>query len=1585
MMDRAVDSGAQVYVDDSFGSMDKLRTALRVDSQKQSQLAIQKYQEIIDEFGQKLVYLNNDFYVSLTDYVRARMLAIPAVQKGQYDQFYGSQARKLIDAAVASGDVATLLKACDRYFPSAAAVSGLGQAAEWYFERGEFVSAARIWRALLTHPRAGEAAASFLHHAALAEHLAAHPTAARELSERLARDFPDTTATIDGNSVNLLDNLDTYLKTPAWSDDVPMPDEWPSFQGGPTRSNVPSVNSSAGARLWAQSTLTPGAEAAGGSTGGQMAINGVRLRLRMSGMPGNLGGVRSLNAYPVLSGGTIYLNANQQISALNANAGTLLWSYPRDLGSGDASNQPNMGLYNNGNQLPPPSHDSCTVFGARVFAILPAPFDPSGGNVRYMGGYTLNNSRLVALDRHTGAELWSVTSSSLPPSNKGTLVFVGSPIATRQGVFVVARRAGGDAFTQLYLVRLDTQTGKVDWTCYLCSASSGGYYGMTAASLAIPMTTLADDMVYITTGQGAECAVDANAGRILWLQVTELAHAQLNSSMMYGRPVETAASWKLNPPLIWKDQLITAESGSAIRIYERFSGRLLNKMNPKDLSNAVMVPGIVGDTLITVGAKIHGVDLRTGKPAFEPIAIPTVDAGVLAGRAFVTTQYLYLPAEKALMMVNLEQAIAGGKLGLLAPEVKPQLIAWPRIQGPDNKEIAAKSGNLLVTSEQVLVLTEREIAGYSRWETARDKRLALIRQTPTDPRPYMDLAEVAFRTAHLDLARQNMQQAVELARRDDRHELTTSPAATESTATLPSVVLANDELLTRLYRMNLTFAQQLLERKETEQRDEARFYFQQCQLTARTPETNAEWRLLLAPLTLTQQHFAEAATLYNDVLTDSGLRNATFRRRESITRAGLAAESRFRELIAAQGTAALAPATQAAPGGGAEATPPADPAQVDSAGRARIYQPFETQAQTLLARARSQQDATAFRSLIDSYPNSLAALAAATDLANLAKSRQEPLAQIAALRWAYARTSDHELRGRLAAEQSQAYVALKRYAAALGWLDRGAHHVPELSWQNGNVTENFASLRRQIIQQAPELTSNRAPKLALTVVQPGERPPAPSVISSAASLLVPLETNRLLRRPDLVAAYDAITGKVTFINTPTLATRSTGQMSNPGAAVLLGYVANRAVLATPSGATAFDLNTGALAWEIPLELSAAERAKREQLQQRLRNIMARSGAIIINGGGGMGGYEEVVSYGTQPVGIDSELVRSQSLQQLVNPTGYSTMRIIGNQLVVLSGHELKAFNLTTGKQAWLAVSLPEDGLANVVLGNDDLLLTQVDNADTGLPQMILVDAATGRNQRTMKLEKDRIFWRALGDDGVLYCAGDSAVAAYEITGDSSRPRWRRNDLHPRFPAAITLTLDGLVCIDANNDLLCLAQENGESRWARPRRIGTSTGTGDILSGPNGFAGRAALWSPVTAALDGDNINVLTPVELAAYRALDGADAWQSSLRDITDKPPLVSAQIGAPYLVVLASGPTRNTQRAVNFYLINRANPQTGELTNGRLEASPQIKTRADSDAEGPVIQDWQVVDGGIALEINRRIYLYHPAKLAEPTGGTGK
>jgi outer membrane protein assembly factor BamB len=1521
MMDRAVDSGAQIYVDDSFAAMDKLRDAMRVDSQKQSQLAIQKYQAIIDEFGQKLIYMNNDSYVSLTDFVRQRLLAIPAVQKGVYDQFFGPQARKLVDAALEAHDLGALLQACDRYFPSAAALDGMNQAAAWYFERGEFASAARVWRSLLSHPRIGEAAAGPLHHAALALHLAGMEDASTVLRDRLARDFPDASGIVDGQSVNLLDSLDSLRKLPAWGQVAQPVDEWPAFQGGPTRSTLRNVDSSASARLWSQpfAALT--------SSGSDNPSSGVQPGVIMNGRVAFRSGYATsanvgsaYDSYPVLSGGVIYLNANSHVLALNANAGTPLWTYPRDATpTGDS--QAYMGdMY--GGQMHIPDHNSCTVFDDQVFAILPAPNPPNpAGGMTYYGPYgPQHNSRVVALDRRTGAERWSCAASSLPINVKGMLTFIGAPLATRQGVFAVARKSGGDAFTQLYMVRLDRQTGKPNWSCYLCSASAGGYYGFTAASMALPIPMLIDDVVYVSTGQGADCAVDANAGRILWLQITEMARAQTSPTQMMGRSVEVIPSWKINPPIAWRDQVITFENGSIIRCYDRTSGHLTQRFNPKDLSNATVLAGVVGDTLITVGAKIHGTDLLTGKPVWEPVALPGGRSGSVVARPYLTERYLYLPTEKALVTVDIKTGEA--------PVVTP----WPKLQGPDNKEVAGRAGNLLITSEQVVVVSDSDIAGYSRWETARDKRLAAIAKNPSDPRPYLDLGEVAFRTAHLELAHQNMQKAVDLALAQHTPDT---------------------DLIERLYRMNLSFAEQLLARTETSERDESRFYYTLCKSTARGPEANVEWRLLMANLSLEQKQFDEAATLYNDVLADGALRDATFHHGVGVSRANLAAESRLRELIRIQGAAALTEA----------GTPtPWTPAQIDQAGRQFAYKRLEERAQADLARAQAQKDTSLLRAVMEAYPNSQAALRAAIDMAASARAQAKYPAQMEALRWAYARAADPSQLAQISADIAESCASLRRYAAALAWVDRGLRHRGDLTWQEAGATIGFAQLRQRLTALAPDLADARAPHLAIVTIKSGERPPAPELVANGAALLTPLEASRPLRRPDLATTYDATTGKLSFVSMPDLKVKSTCQLPNPGAALLLGYHGGNAILATPAGAVAIAVDTGAVAWQIPFDLSAEDRGREDNKLQTLRNtrMQPRNGQFRQNMGNAI---DPETGQPMMLVLPDAEQARTMQFQQALGQPGFSTLRILGNRLVALSGHELRAFDLTSAKPVWFPVNLPEDGAAVAVVGNEDTLVAQVDSPTKATPTFVIVDAATGRRQRTLTLDDDRVYWRALGDDGALYFVGDTAAGAYDLAGDTPRPRWRREDVRSPNPSASLLTLDGLVTVDANSDLICLSQDTGEPRWPHGRRLNSASPTG---------------VSYLLTTLDGDNINVLSATELAAYRSSDGSDAWQSALRDMRDKPPLQNAQISDPYVVVFASGQNRTTQRAVNFFIINRVNPRTGEFDNGRLEASPQIKSRSEGDPEGPVIQHWQVVDGGIVMEINNRVYLYHPAKLGE-------
>ncbi len=758
LMDQAANSASQIYVDDSFASIEKLHAAGRYASQGQSQLAITTYQNIISGYGQKLVYLNNDSYVSITDYVRGKLLQMPAVQDGMYDQLFGVQAKKEIDGGMEAHDLAQLIRACDQYFPSSAAFEGLSAAAEWHFERGEFAAASRIWQQLMVHPGVKGKQGELLFRAGVAESLNHNGTDARALRDRLAKEFPGITGMVDGAEVPLLGKLDEMLGLPRWDDLAVEKDEWPAFEGGASRSRLMAANASIGAQLWTVE-LGGGTPAVSGAAVRAARMNARAMAQRGIAQPGVPLDPR-LISYPVLSAGTLLIHGGDRVMALSANAGTFLWAYPEQPSRASSD----QGVNNGELPIQPSAHDSVSVMGDRVFAVLPAPVRsgaPTGDDeVEDYGAGGVEGTRVVCLDRADGHERWSTRARSIKLENKGVLTFEGAPVVAKEGVFVMARKVGGGggAFVQLYLVRLDPDTGEPTWSCYLCSAASGMYYGPGVNFGNIPIPTLVDDVLYIATGQGATCAVDANVGRILWLEISASAKKPRAANDFYNPVREFAPSWKFNAPLVRGKMLVVYEANggdAVITFFDRWTGKPIRSFTAKDfgVSDVDVMAGIFDSNLILTGSKVIALNLDKGGAAAAEVTawrceFPSPnETGKPEGRPFLTSSGLYVPFEKGMALIDPK----AGKLR--------EFWQWPRTQ----KDAAGKPGNLLVTSEQVVVVSEAEVAGYSRWETARDNRLGQIQAHPNEPEGYLSLAEIAFRTGHFDLAQENMKRSVELA------------------------------------------------------------------------------------------------------------------------------------------------------------------------------------------------------------------------------------------------------------------------------------------------------------------------------------------------------------------------------------------------------------------------------------------------------------------------------------------------------------------------------------------------------------------------------------------------------------------------------------------------------------------------------------------------------------------------------------------------------------------------------------------------------------------------------------------------------
>jgi outer membrane protein assembly factor BamB len=191
-------------------------------------------------------------------------------------------------------------------------------------------------------------------------------------------------------------------------------------------------------------------------------------------------------------------------------------------------------------------------------------------------------------------------------------------------------------------------------------------------------------------------------------------------------------------------------------------------------------------------------------------------------------------------------------------------------------------------------------------------------------------------------------------------------------------------------------------------------------------------------------------------------------------------------------------------------------------------------------------------------------------------------------------------------------------------------------------------------------------------------------------------------------------------------------------------------------------------------------------------------------------------------------------------------------------------------------------------------------------------------------------------------------------GELSQPLWKRADLRQlRYPYASTLSLDGLLVVNNNNELVCLPQEGGEPRWD-PIRLQLPTRDGN--------------WLALRSVIDGDNVVLMCTTGCEAYNTNTGRLAWAGSF--MADKtPPLVAGAMADPYLVVLGNGPLGTTQRAASLFCIDRRGGKLC-LTTPLYRSAPGPDGR-QVDTEGPRIRSWQVIDNAVLLEIDNHIYTY--------------
>ncbi len=900
---------SRIQVDDSFGARDMLRTANHLVKSGHVAKAVREYQKIVQQFGRKVIATSPDSYESVEAYIWHLVVRLRAVRQGMYDQLYGLQAKAAVARAEKSGSIHSLVSVGRSYFPSSAAAQAMRVAAARLFERGSFAAAARIWLSLMHHPAMQAQRAQLLDHAALAAWLAGQNSLALRLEAELKKNYPNALGMVNGTPVNLVKHLGaTLVPTGLQADRTSgRTREWITFQGNYRRNKIPDFDTAPSAVMWQAPINALHFTAPPGGPQNVAWRNSLQQRLALFGLQmdqelGTPAGIMFL--FPTRNGSTLYLNTMGRVRAMSIASGYELWRYPRGhLPAARASGNLNT-------LLESLDHFSVAVQGRNLYAIItnnsvtPTPFfySPYGQAAA---------TRLVCLNAQTGRPIWSRPVATLLGGGS-VAAAVCSPMVTPRSVYlIVSSMQAGAGQTRLFLVRVAAATGIVRHSRYLCTVTGATY---SSSPLDI-VPAMADGIVYIATGNGAALAVHAASGRIAWLTLTSLAHRS-QPNMGWGS-VPRELPWKINPPIVYRNELITVDNnngeqssaGIKMYIFNRWTGRIVRQWRPARLSGAFLTLGVNHGNLFTVGRRVDSVNIKTGKVTWK--SPPLSQYGTLQARPFLTQRVVYLPLNKGLLRIV-------ARTGKIRDFVK-----WP--MAGDGRP--GEPGNLLVTRHQVIVANDQTIMDYSRWTDAQRYLVRRIAAEPGNPLPRLTLAEVAYRTGHDSIAQESLAAAVAAL----------GPGTTASA------------ISSRIFAVSIRFGRQMRKQSGAAGADAA-FYFNQARLAARSPRQQALWRYDLARYDIRLRKIKSALHLLTEILSDPGLRKSALRVGNNTMLAGAVARIAIdRDIIRPFGRP--------------------------------VYAAFDQAASVLLAQAQSGTGTARLFEIIHRYPNSLAGTGAAVLLA----------------------------------------------------------------------------------------------------------------------------------------------------------------------------------------------------------------------------------------------------------------------------------------------------------------------------------------------------------------------------------------------------------------------------------------------------------------------------------------------------------------------------------------------------------------------------------------------------------------------------
>jgi outer membrane protein assembly factor BamB len=1121
----------KVYPDTSFAAEALLRNADNHAKGGQYAEAIEIYQRVIQQFGDKVVEVvappapaevagkpaapgvvtpdDSKLFVDARLDCQRRIAELPPEARAFYRARVDSQAERWFKQGQADRDRSALRRVIEEAFCSSWGDDALELLGDLSFQEGQFAEALSAYRQLvpdgpavgrgMTHPDpsvnlARVAAKALLCRAAMGE----NPPTAADLAA-YAKAYPDAKGEIAGRTGPLAKSLSAAIGEDKLSAPAQPDGRWPTFAGSPTRSRIAPSSIDVGSLQW-RVDLAP------------ISPSTPRYGRRMQPMATtmNVPADRLLAYHPIVIGEQVVICDEKSVTAYNLNqrpteggiaapTATIAWRHEHQ-GGGFVSEavRPHHGL----------ARYTLTAFGDRIYARMgPPPAAPMNMGMGRMGPSNGgSSSTIVALDRAAeGKLLWKRSASEIvlpkrkPDGANRSAAFEGTPVADARNVYVALTDRA--EMTATYVACLDAETGVTRWVRFICEANSNvdPFSGNSISEISHRLLTLDGPTLYYQTNLGAVVSLDVEAGSIRWL-----ATYPWESRRGFGQSQDR----DLNPAIAHNGLVIVApDDAQALFAFDAATGRMVWKTRPlPDDIKLAHVLGVAKGKVVATGDRVLLFDVKTGA-----LVRAWPDGGQSPqgfGRGILAGERIYWPTSTEIHVLDQETG----------------LIAEPPIRLKEKFQTGG--GNLAVGDGFLIVAQGDAMVVFCQLGRLIERYRDEIARAPERASNYYRMAQAAEASGLDDLALSSLDQVVRRAR------------ISETIDGFPLIESARD------HQHKLLMRQGDLARK-AKNWTSAAARFARAAESARSDRDRLAARLDLADVQLRGGTAALSVVTLQSLLADERLRplvvSANDGRRS--VRADLLIADRLLQIVREHGRG--------------------------------CYAEFDRAAKVLLDRGITQRDPRLLADVGRSYPAAESVPDADLALGGLFDSLKQPQDAARAYRRLAASDASNEARARAYWGLARAYEAQRLWQPAREIYRIAAARFGETSiGPDGKLADLVpARLIREPFNRMADETGDPALRLPL-VRRWGRQWPATLKPIAADGVPPSPEQGRIfLVEGSALRAIDPTTGGPAW-------TADLG--SEP---VWVGYLSDRLIAATRTKLAALNLDKGAVEWQYDLAAS----------------------------------------------------------------------------------------------------------------------------------------------------------------------------------------------------------------------------------------------------------------------------------------------------------------------------------------------------------------------------------------------------------------